>query len=109
MKPSDFNKKAKFGTVKTVKNENTGSSKKEFTVICELWFAPKTRSLAIQYKLQGTDLESTREIVVRHNASVDNSMLVQIENERYDIVNVSSDDTNQAISYDYITIKKVGG
>ncbi|QIL49858.1 phage head closure protein [Weissella coleopterorum] len=109
MKPSDFNKKAKFGMIKTVKNENTGSSKKEFVATCELWFAPKTRSLAMQYKLQGTDLESTREIIVRHNSSVDNSMVVQIGDDRYDVVNISSDDTNQTISYDYITLKKVGG
>ncbi|TYC50758.1 head-tail adaptor protein [Weissella muntiaci] len=109
MKPSDFNHKAEFGKIETVKNNNTGSTSKKFVPVFSLWFAPKTRSIALQLQLQGTEQADTREIIVKHNKNLNETMLVKIDGEQYDIVNISSDDTNQIISYDYVTIKRVSG
>ena len=105
-KPSDFNRKADFGTVESKQNPNNGSIKKTFVKQFSLWYAPKTRTLNQQYQLQGTSLENTKVIVVRHNTAVEGIKVAQIDDVMYDIVQYSPDESNSIIAYDFVTLKR---
>ncbi|MBJ7624279.1 phage head closure protein [Weissella confusa] len=106
LKPSDFNRKADFGTVKTVQNPDNGSIKKTFVKQFSLWYAPKTRTLNQQYQIQGTALDNTKVIVVRHNKAVEVIKVAQIDSVMYDIVQYSPDESNAIIAYDFVTLKR---
>ena len=105
-KPSDFNRKADFGTVVSRQNPNNGSIKKTFVKQFSLWYAPKTRTLNQQYQIQGTALENTKVIVVRHNPAVEGVKVAQIDGVMYDIVQYSPDESNAVIAYDFVTLQR---
>ena len=105
-KPSDFNHKADFGTVESRQNPNNGSIKKTFVKQFSLWYAPKTRTLNQQYQIQGTALDNTKVIVVRHNAALEGIKVAQIDSVMYDIVQYSPDESNAIIAYDFVTLKR---
>ncbi|MBJ7694135.1 phage head-tail joining protein [Weissella confusa] len=105
-KPSDFNHKADFGTVESRQNPNNGSIKKTFVKQFSMWYAPKTRTLNQQYQIQGTALDNTKIIVVRHNAAVEGIKVAQIDSVMYDIVQYSPDESNAIIAYDFVTLKR---
>lgn len=103
---ADFNKKVKLGAVKTLINKYTGTGYDAFVPVLTVWFAPKTRSLSQSYQLQGTLLENSRTIIIRHNSAVEKLKLAVIDNVQYDIVNYSPDETSNIIRYDYLTLKR---
>lgn len=103
---ADFNKKVKLGAVKSVKNKYTGASDNIFVESMTVWFASKTRTLSQSYQLQGTALENSRTIIIRHNSSVEELKVAVIDNVQYDIVNYSPDETSNIIRYDYLTLKR---
>lgn len=105
-KPSDFNRKVDFGTVVSRQNPNNGSIKKTFVKQFSLWYAPKTRTLNQQYQIQGTALDNTKVIVVRHNPAVEGIKVAQINGEMFDIVQYSPDESNAIIAYDFVTLKR---
>jgi len=105
-KPADFNRKADFGTVESVQNPNNGSIKKRFVKQFSLWYAPKTRTLNQQYQIQGTELDNTKVIMVRHNTAVEGIKVAQIDGMMYDIVQYSPDESNSIIAYDFVTLKR---
>ena len=105
-KPSDFNRKADFGAVESKQNPNNGSIKKAFVKKFSLWYAPKTRTLNQQYQIQGTALDNTKVIVVRHNTAVEGVKVAQIDSVMYDIVQYSPDESNAVIAYDFVTLKR---
>ncbi|MDY2520335.1 phage head closure protein [Weissella cibaria] len=105
-KPADFNRKADFGTVESVQNPNNGSIKKSFVKQFSLWYAPKTRTLNQQYQIQGTELDNTKVIMVRHNTAVEGIKVAQIDGMMYDIVQYSPDESNSIIAYDFVTLKR---
>lgn len=104
--PSDFNHKIKFGKVEEVKNPYTGSTIKKFVPKVSLWFAPKTRTFNQQYQLIGTELENTKVVVIRHNASVENYKMAQIDDVNYDVSSYSPDESNHYNTYDFVTLKR---
>lgn len=105
-KPADFNRKADFGTVESKQNPNNGSIKKTFVNQFSLWYAPKTRTLNQQYQIQGTALDNTKVIVIRHNPAVEGVKVAQIDGVMYDIVQYSPDESNAIIAYDFVTLKR---
>ena len=105
-KPSDFNHKADFGTVESKQNPDNGSIKKTFVKQFSLWYAPKTRTLNQQYQIQGTALDNTAVIVVRHNTAVEGVKVAQINGVMYDIMQYSPDESNAIIAYDFVTLKR---
>lgn len=105
-KPSDFNRKVDFGTVKSIQNPNNGAVKKQFIKEFTLWYAPKTRTLSQQYQLQGTELDNTRLIVVRHNTALEGIKTAQVDGVIYDVVQYSPDESNAIITYDFVTLKR---
>lgn len=103
---ADFNKKVQLGAVETKTNEYTGAGYDAFVPVLTVWFASKTRTLSQSYQLQGTALENSRTIIIRHNSAVDKFKLAVIDNVQYDIVNYSPDETSNIIRYDYLTLKR---
>lgn len=103
---ADFNKKVQLGDIKSVKNKYTGASDNTFVESMTVWFASKTRTLSQSYQLQGTALENSRTIIIRHNSSVEELKVAVIDNVQYDIVNYSPDETSNIIRYDYLTLKR---
>lgn len=105
-KPSDFNRKVDFGTVESKQNPNNGSIKKTFVKQFSLWYASKTRTLSQQYQIQGTALDNTKVIVVRHNKAVEGIKVAELDGVMYDIVQYSPDESNAIITYDFVTLKR---
>ncbi|WP_195308077.1 phage head closure protein [Weissella confusa] len=105
-KPADFNRKADFGTVESVQNPDNGSIKKSFVKQFSLWYAPKTRTLNQQYQIQGTELDNTKVIMVRHNTAVEGIKVAQIDGVMYDVVQYAPDESNAIITYDFVTLKR---
>lgn len=103
---ADFNKKVQLGDVKTLTNEYTGAGYDSFVPKINVWFASKTRTLSQSYQLQGTALENSRTIIIRHNQAIEKLKLAVIDNVQYDIVNYSPDETSNIIRYDYLTLKR---
>lgn len=103
---ADFNKKVQLGDVKTLTNEYTGAGYDSFVPKINVWFASKTRTLSQSYQLQGTALENSRTIIIRHNSSAEKLKAAEIDNVQYDIVNYSPDETSNIIRYDYLTLKR---
>lgn len=103
---ADFNKKVQLGDVETKTNEYTGAGYDGFVPKINVWFASKTRSLSQSYQLQGTALENSRTIIIRHNQAVEKLKLAVIDDVQYDIVNYSPDETSNIIRYDYLTLKR---
>ncbi|MBU7556880.1 phage head closure protein [Weissella paramesenteroides] len=104
--PFELNRRADFGTVKTVQNPDNGSMKKTFVKAFSLWYASKTRTLNQQYQIQGTALENTKVIIVRHNPKVEAIKAVQIGDVMYDLVSYSPDESNNYNTYDFVTLKR---
>ena len=99
-------KKVQLGDVKTLTNEYTGAGYDGFVPALTVWFASKTRTLSQSYQLQGTALENSRTIIIRHNSSAEKLKVAEIDNVQYDIVNYSPDETSNIIRYDYLTLKR---
>lgn len=106
MRAAEFNHRADFGTVESNQNPNNGSIKKTFVKQFSLWYAPKTRTLNQQYLIQGTPLDNTKIIVVRHNTAVEGIKVAQIAGVLYDIVQYSPDESNSILAYDFVTLKR---
>ncbi|RZQ57940.1 phage head closure protein [Weissella paramesenteroides] len=104
--PFELNRRADFGTVQTVQNPDNGSMKKTFVKAFSLWYASKTRTLNQQYQIQGTALENTKVIIVRHNPKVEAIKAVQIGDVMYDLVSYSPDESNNYNTYDFVTLKR---
>ncbi|MCT0485690.1 phage head closure protein [Weissella paramesenteroides] len=104
--PFELNRRADFGTVQTVQNSDNGSMKKTFVKAFSLWYASKTRTLNQQYQIQGTALENTKVIIVRHNPKVEAIKAVQIGDVMYDLVSYSPDESNNYNTYDFVTLKR---
>ncbi len=106
-KPNDLNRKCKIGTFKTIKTSTGGSFKSlDLDMAKEIWFGFKTRSLSLQYQIQGTEIADTFEIVVRHNPIFTKKMGVLIDETLYDIKNISSDDSASIQKFDFLTLKE---
>lgn len=78
MRAAEFNRKVAFGTVESKQNANNGSIHKIFVEQFSVWCAPKLRPLNQQYQIQGTALENTKVIVVRHNTAVEVLRLLRL-------------------------------
>lgn len=104
--PNEMNRKAEFGQIKTIQNENTGSMKNDFVREFSLFYAPVERGLTIESKLDGTRFEDTITIAVRHNKAVNDTMMVKLGSTDYKIVKIQADDSNNYASFDKIILKE---
>lgn len=105
--PVQFNKKAEFGTIESILNKNTGNYVAHFVAQFTLWCRHNTRSFSRQYQNTGKSEKDTPVIVIRHDNRVTDALLVRYQGQRYQIHDISPDDSNNAITYDYVTLEKV--
>ena len=63
-------------------------------------------SLTQQYTLVGTRLDNSITIIVRHDARNINQKQARLDGIVYEISDISSDDSNDTIRYDYLTLVK---
>ncbi|MBM7617254.1 SPP1 family predicted phage head-tail adaptor [Weissella uvarum] len=106
-KPYELNRKADFGTVKSVQSSTTGAMREQFIKEMSLYYAPVERGLTMESKLEGTKFEDTISIAVRHNKALQESMVVKLADVQYKIVKIQPDDSNNYVTYDKIILKKV--
>ncbi|GAY74348.1 phage head closure protein [Lentilactobacillus kosonis] len=109
IKPHQLNNRAEFGTIDEQVNPNTGANRKAFVPQFTLWCAIRTRTLNQMFAAKSAGLEDTRTIAVRHNQHIVEELRVRLNGEVYRIVNISPDDSNNFIAFDFITLTKTDG
>lgn len=107
--PYLFNKKADFGTTKSLTNEFTGVSESTFVKQFTLHVYPQKRSLDMQYRSIGTNYQDARTLVIHHNKRVTDSLRVKYEGEIYKIISISPDDSANYQTYDFLTLQNIKG
>lgn len=108
--PYQFSKIAEFQNISSTTN-GAGVSVKSAVTAFSLHYYQKQKTITQKYLALNTEYQDSLIIVVRHDERINKSMLVKLDSKTYNIVDISSDDTNY-ISYDYVTISqvnKVGG
>lgn len=106
-KPSELNKQVDFTTIKTVTSPVNGSQVKKPVTIFTKWGAIRRRNLTQQYSVIGTTIEDSIVIGVAHDSRITKTLGVTLAGVNYQILDVSPDETNNYLTYDLITIKKV--
>lgn len=106
-KPSDLNKTVAFTTIKSVQNPNNGSMSKKPVTLFTKKGAQRRRTLNQQYSALGTTIEDSIVIGVRHDSRITKALSVLWKGEKYEILDISPDESNTYITYDLITVKKV--
>lgn len=110
--PSMFNRRATFGIIKSIQNSNSIGYKQHFVANFSLWVYPQKRTLNQQYQVYKTELQDSIVLVIRHNSKVNDQLKIKYDNKLYQILHISSDDSFNYMTYDYLTckeIKKAGG
>lgn len=107
MSPIDFNKKIQFGTISTTTNPNTDGPMEAFVSKFTVWGQIRRRTMTNNYSVIANGLTDTQDLVIRHNPDVTDTLRVVMNNEQYEIVNVSTDETNGFNKLDILTVQKV--
>lgn len=105
-KPSDFSRKVELGSPKS-HTTGAGLNITSFVPAYKLHYKQQKRTLTQQYTLIGTRLDISITIIVRHDERNVSQQQARISGVVYDIADVSPDDSNNAIRYDYLTLIKV--
>lgn len=108
IKPHQLNHRAHFGTVKQTTNPNTGAPRKAFVESFALWAEFRTRTMNQLFAARQAGMDETRTIAVRHNTGLDEQLRVTLDSDKtmYKIVNISHDDTNNYLAFDFVTLEK---
>ena len=104
---SEFNRRAKFGNMKSVPNNNSGDNDEVFVPVFSLWCKPQKRTANQSYSIYGTELQNTITIVIRHTESVKSNMKVMYDGHLYNIEINNPDDSGSYLAYDYLTLKAI--
>lgn len=105
-KSADFSRTVEFGSPKSHKT-GAGVNVTNFVPDYSLHFKQQKRTLTQQYTLVGTRLDNSITIIVRHDTRNANQKQARLDGVVYDISDISPDDSNDAIRYDYLTLTKV--
>lgn len=106
-KPSDFNKKAQFGVYETIEDDLGNQKAGGFVPRFTLHYMTKLISFNHQFSIQGTMYENTTTIIVKHNQKLSDQFIVKLpDNNFYEIVTISQDDSNNVFTYDFVTLKR---
>ncbi|WP_261805679.1 phage head closure protein [Lapidilactobacillus luobeiensis] len=105
-KPSEFSHIAEFGHSKSASNNN-GVNLPTFVADYKLHYAQQKRTFNQQYMIVGTQYEDTVVIITRHDARNELVARVRVKGLLYSVLACSVDDSNEAIRYDYLTLKRV--
>ncbi|WP_421022301.1 phage head closure protein [Limosilactobacillus fermentum] len=110
--PYLFNEIADFGVTETVTNPYSGVNEPSFVKSFSLHVYPQKRTLNMQYRSLGTNYVNAITLVVRHNNRLNDQLRVKYKGEEYKILNISSDDSANYMTYDFLTLqnaKELGG
>ena len=110
--PYLFNEIADFGVTKTTTNPYSGVNEPTFVKSFSLHVYPQKRTLDMQYRSLGTNYVNAITLVVRHNNRLNDQLRVKYKGEEYKILNISSDDSANYMTYDFLTlqnVKELGG
>lgn len=105
-KPSDFSRTVELGNPQSHKT-GAGVNVTSFVPAYFLHFKQQKRTLTQQYSLIGTRLDSSITIIVRHDTRNASQKQARLDGVVYDISDISPDDGNDYIRYDYLTLTKV--
>lgn len=105
-KAADFTRKAELGSPQSHKT-GAGLNISSFVPVYSLHFKQQKRTLTQQYTLVGTRLDNSITIIVRHDTRNASQKQARLDGVVYDIADVSPDDSNDAIRYDYLTLTKI--
>ncbi|MUV40586.1 phage head closure protein [Levilactobacillus brevis] len=108
IRPHQLNHRAHFGTVKQATNPNTGAPRKAFVESFSLWAEFRTRSTSQLFAARQAGMDETRTIAVRRSPDLDEQLRVTLDSgkDMYRIVNISHDDTNNYLAFDFVTLEK---
>lgn len=104
-KPSDFSRMVELGSPQSHKT-GAGINITSFVPAYSLHFKQQKRTLTQQYTLVGTRLDNSITIITRHDDRNAAQQQARLGGIVYDIADVSPDDSNDAIRYDYLTLTK---
>jgi SPP1 family predicted phage head-tail adaptor len=106
-RPYLFNELAQFGTVSTETNRHTGMQVPSFVKKFSLHVYPQKTTLNRLYLQSGTQYEDTITLVITHNTAVNDQLKVKYRDVMYKIVNISSDDSSNYQTYDFLSLQKL--
>lgn len=104
-KAADFSRTVELGSPQSHKT-GAGINLTSFVPAYSLHFKQQKRTLTQQYTLAGTRLDNSITIITRHDDRNAAQQQARIGGIVYDIADVSPDDSNDAIRYDYLTLTK---
>ena len=104
--PSDFSKTVELGNPVSHRT-GAGLNISVFVPAYILHYKQQKRTLSQEYTLIGTRLDNSITIIVRHDDRNVNQQQARIGGTVYNISDVSPDDSNNAIRYDYLTLLKI--
>lgn len=101
---SRLKQRIEFGTIKSIEDDNTGDYKQEFVSQFKLWCGDYTQTMTQQYTLLGNNQQDLLTIVIRHNPSVNDTLLAKLNGVLYDVSAIDSD--SQINAFDTVTLKQ---
>lgn len=107
--PYLFNKRAEFGVTKSILNKNSGVNEPHFVKQFSLHVYPQKRTLDMQYRALGTNYQNAITLVVWHTHRINDQLEVKYDGEKYRIINISSDDSANYQTYDFLTLQRIDG
>ena len=107
--PYLFSKHAEFGITKSILNKNSGVNEPKFVKQFILHVYPQKRTLDMQYRALGTNYQNAITLVVRHTHRINDQLKVRYDGELYQIINISSDDSANYQTYDFLTLQRING
>ncbi|MDN5583527.1 MAG: phage head closure protein [Lactobacillus sp.] len=102
-----LNKRAQFGTVKSVQNPINGTTKQQFVTQFTVWYGEYTLTVSNTISLAGTTATTNELIVVRHDDRITTALEAILDGVTYKVAGVSSD--SELNAYDVVTLTKVNG
>jgi SPP1 family predicted phage head-tail adaptor len=104
--PSDFSRTVELGGPKSHRT-GAGLNVSTFVPAYTLHYKQQKRTLTQQYLLVGTRLDNSLVIITRHDDRNVNQQQARIDGVVYDVADVSPDDSNNIVRYDYLTLVKI--
>ena len=105
-KPSDFSRTVELGSPQSHKT-GAGLNVSSFVPAYTLHYKQQKRTLTQQYTLVGTRLDNSITIITRHDARNSSQQQARLDGVVYSISDISPDDGNDYIRYDYLTLVKI--
>lgn len=107
--PSDMPLTVAFTETKTVTSPVNGSQVKKPVTVFTKKAGYRRRTINQTYSIQGTSLQDSILIGVRHDPRINKLLGVTLKGVNYKIETISPDETNTYIKFDLITLSKVVG